>query len=89
MEGRIYLCPAQLRRSITHFISQGGMDIEGFGTKRVDQIVDAGLIKSFASLYSLTVEDLSSIERFGERSAQNLVDEIAKSKKQPFHRRPL
>lgn len=80
------LCPAQLRRSITHFASRGGMDIEGLGKKRVDQIVDAGLITGFASLYSLTVEQLSNLERFGERSAQLLVDEITKSKKQPFHR---
>ncbi|MCK5266397.1 MAG: NAD-dependent DNA ligase LigA, partial [Candidatus Thorarchaeota archaeon] len=47
---------------------------------------DAGLITSFASIYSLTVEELSNLERFGERSAQRLVDEIAKSKNQPFHR---
>lgn len=80
------LCPAQLRRSMAHFASRDGMDIEGLGKKRVDQIVDAGLITSFASLYSLTVEELSSLERFGEHSAQLLVDEIAKSKKQPFHR---
>ncbi len=80
------LCPAQLRRSITHFASRSGMDVEGLGIKRVDQIVDAGLVTSVASLYSLTVEELSSLERFGERSAQLLVDEIAKSKNQPFHR---
>jgi len=80
------LCPAQLRRSITHFASRSGMDVEGLGRKRVDQIVDAGLITSVASLYSLTVEELASLERFGERSAQLLVDEIAKSKNQPFHR---
>ena len=79
------LCPAQLRRSITHFVSRGGMDIEGFGHKRVEQIIDAGLITSFASIYSLTVEKLSNLERFGERSAQGLVDEIAKSKNQPFY----
>ncbi len=80
------LCPAQLRRSITHFVSRGGMDIEGFGYKRVGQIIDAGLITSFASIYSLTIEELSNLERFGERSAQGLVNEIAKSKNQPFHR---
>lgn len=80
------LCPAQLRRSITHFVSRGGMDIEGFGYKRVGQIIDAGLITSFASIYFLTVEELSNLERFGDRSAQQLVDEIAKSKNQPFHR---
>ena len=80
------MCPAQLRRGITHFVSRTGMDIEGLGKKRVDQIIDAGLITSFASLYTLTVEELIEIERFGERSAQQLVDQIAKSKNQPLHR---
>jgi DNA ligase (NAD+) len=80
------MCPAQLRRGITHFVSRAGMDIEGLGKKRVDQIIDAGLITSFVSLYSLTVEDLIKIERFGERSAQSLVDKLTKSKNQPFHR---
>ena len=80
------MCPAQLRRGITHFVSRTGMDIEGLGKKRVDQIIDAGLITSFESLYTLTVEELIEIERFGERSAQQLVDQIAKSKNQPLHR---
>ncbi|MFX1482620.1 MAG: NAD-dependent DNA ligase LigA, partial [Promethearchaeota archaeon] len=80
------LCPAQLRRSITHFASRDAMDIEGLGWKRVDQIIDAGLITDFASLYSLTMDELSSLERFGERSAQQLVDEIERSKSQPLHR---
>jgi len=62
------------------------MDIEGFGYKRVEQIINAGLITSFDSIYSLTVDNLSNLERFGERSAKRLVDEIAKSKNQPFHR---
>jgi len=79
-------CPAQLSRSISHFVCKAGMDIDGFGHKKVDQLIDAGLVSSFASLYSLTVEDLVDIERFGDRSAQRLVDEIAKSKNQPFHR---
>ncbi len=79
-------CPAQIRRSITHFVARGGMNIEGFGHKRVEKIIDAGLITSFASIYFLTVDKLSGLERFGERSAQGLVDEIAKSKDQPFHR---
>jgi DNA ligase (NAD+) len=61
------------------------MDIEGLGWKRVNQLIDAGLVTSFASLYSITVEDLTALERFGDRSAQSLVDEIAKSKKRAFH----
>lgn len=79
-------CPAKLSRSISHFVCKAGMDIDGFGHKKVDQLIDAGLVSSFASLYSLTVDDLVDIERFGDRSAQRLVDEIAKSKNQPFHR---
>jgi len=80
------MCPAQLRRGLTHFVSRAGMDIEGLGHKRVDQLIDAGLITSISSLYSLTVEQLTELERFGERSAQQLVDEIAKSKQQPLGR---
>lgn len=78
-------CPAQLRRSIGHFVCKAGVDIEGLGWKRVNQLIDAGLITSFASLYTITVEDLEALERFGERSAQHLVDEISKSKERPFH----
>ncbi|MHA2025776.1 MAG: NAD-dependent DNA ligase LigA [Candidatus Thorarchaeota archaeon] len=80
------MCPAQLRRGISHFVSRAGMDIEGLGKKRVDQLIDAGLVTSFSSIYSLTTEQLTGIERFGDRSAQQLVDEIEKSKNQPLHR---
>jgi DNA ligase (NAD+) len=79
-------CPAQLRRGITHFVSRAGMDIEGLGFKRVDQLIDAGLITSLSSIYSLTVEQLIELERFGERSARQLVEEIEKSRKQPLGR---
>jgi len=78
-------CPAQIRRSIGHFICKAGMDIEGLGWKKVNQLIKAGLITSFASLYSITVGDLTNLERFGDRSAQQLVEEIAKSKERPFH----
>jgi DNA ligase (NAD+) len=80
------MCPAQLRRGISHFVSRSGMDIEGLGYKRVDQLIDAGLLTSISSLYSLKVEQLTELERFGERSAQQLVDEIARSKRQPLGR---
>jgi DNA ligase (NAD+) len=80
------MCPAQLRRGLSHFVSRAGMDIEGLGHKRVDQLIDAGLITSISSLYSLTVEQLSELERFGEKSAQQLVDEIVKSKQKPLGR---
>jgi DNA ligase (NAD+) len=79
-------CPAQLRRSLSHFVSRGGMDIEGLGQKRIDQLIDAGLLNSISSLYSLSVEQLAELERFGDRSSEFLIEEINKSKKQPFHR---
>jgi DNA ligase (NAD+) len=79
-------CPAQLRRRISHFVSRGGMDIEGFGHKRVDQLIDAGLVDSIQSIYSLTVEQLGELERFGDRSSESLIEEIQRSKQQPMHR---
>lgn len=78
-------CPAQLSRSIGHFVCKAGMDIEGLGWKRVNQLIDSGLVTSFASLYSITFKDLTDLERFGDRSAQHLIDEISKSKERPFH----
>jgi DNA ligase (NAD+) len=78
-------CPAQLRRGIGHFVSKAGMDIEGLGWKRVNQLIDAGLITDFASLYKLTGEELEALERFGERSAEQLIDQISQSKDRPFH----
>jgi DNA ligase (NAD+) len=79
-------CPAQLRRSLSHFVSRGGMDIEGLGQKRIDQLIDVGLLNSISSIYSLTTEQLKELERFGDRSSESLIEEIDKSKKQPFHR---
>jgi DNA ligase (NAD+) len=79
-------CPAQLRRSFSHFVSRGGMDIEGLGQKRIGQLIDAGLLNSISSIYSLTTEQLKELERFGDRSSESLIEEINKSKKQPFHR---
>jgi len=79
-------CPAQLRRSLSHFVSRGGMDIEGLGQKRIDQLIDAGLVTSISSLYSLSAEQLGEIERFGDRTSEALIEEISKSKKQSFHR---
>ncbi|MFW9956671.1 MAG: NAD-dependent DNA ligase LigA [Candidatus Odinarchaeota archaeon] len=79
-------CPAQLRRSLSHFVSRGGMDIEGLGQKRIDQLIDAGLVTNISSLYSLSIEQIGELERFGDRSSESLIEEISKSKKQPFHR---
>lgn len=73
-------CPAQIKGRIEHFIAKRCMDIDGFGTKLVAQLVDEGLIHSIADIYSLTVDQLAPLERMAEKSAQNLVDAIEASK---------
>lgn len=79
-------CPPQVRERIIHFASRDAMDIEGLGEAVVDQLVDAGLISSYADLYTLETEDILPLERMAEKSAQNLIDAIKASKQQPFHR---
>jgi DNA ligase (NAD+) len=73
-------CPARLRRSLEHFAGRRAMNIEGLGESLVDQLVTVGLVKSFADLYGLTVEQLAALERMGKKSAANLVEEIERSK---------
>ena len=73
-------CPAQLKAKIRHFASKRAMDINGLGQKLVDQLVDKKLVKDFADLYHLSLEEIANLERMGEKSAQNLLDEIEKSK---------
>ena len=75
-----FVCPAQQKESIKHFASRTAMDIEGLGSKLVDQLVDEKLISNVADIYSLTTEQLSQLERMGSKSAQNLVDVIENSK---------
>ena len=79
-------CPAQLRGRVTHFASREGMDIEGLGEKRAQQLIDAGLVKQLSDLYRLSKDDLLDLERYAEKSAQNLLDEIAASKDQTLAR---
>lgn len=74
-------CSAQRAEAIKHFASRKAMDIDGLGDKLVEQLVDAGLINTPADLYKLTTEALSALERMGEKSAKNLVDALAKSKR--------
>jgi len=69
-------CPAQLKRRLEHFASRDALDIEGLGEEVVSLLVEEGLVESLPDLYDLTVEDLRSLEGFGEKSAGNLVDEI-------------
>ena len=79
-------CPAQLLRNLIHFASRDAMDIEGLGEALVEQLVDAGRLTSPADIYRLTKEDVASLERSGEKSAQNLLDAIEKSKQNELWR---
>jgi DNA ligase (NAD+) len=74
-------CPAKLRETLLHFGSRGVMNIEGLGDAAVLQLLERGLVKSVADLYSLTKEQLIDLERFADKSAQTLLDEIKRSKK--------
>jgi DNA ligase (NAD+) len=79
-------CPAKLKESLLHFAGRHAMNIDGLGEKIVDQLVEKGLVKSVADLYSLKLDDLSNLERMAEKSAQNLLDEVEASKKSPLSR---
>ncbi len=74
-------CPAQVQEKIIHFASRGGMDIEGLGEKNVGLFVSQGLIRHFEDIYRIRKEDLLALPRFAERSAQNLIDAIERSKR--------
>jgi DNA ligase (NAD+) len=74
-------CPAKRRESLLHFAGRHAMNIDGLGDKIVDQLVEKGLVKDVADLYSLKLEQISNLERMAEKSAQNLLDEIEASKK--------
>ena len=79
-------CPPQIIGRIQHFISRKAMDIEGLGSETVALLVQSGLIGSYADLYDLSIEDLLPLERMAQKSAENLVAGVAKSKQIPFHR---
>ncbi len=73
-------CPAQLKMKIKHFASRETMDIEGLGEAIIEQIVDKGLVKDYGDVYFLKLQELRDLERMGDKSAQNLIDAINKSK---------
>jgi DNA ligase (NAD+) len=77
--GGLY-CPAQRKQAILHFASRRALDIEGLGEKLVDQLVERELVRNAADLYRLEAAALAGLERMGEKSAQNIVDAIEKSK---------
>lgn len=85
-EGGVYIrcpnlqCPAQLKERLRYFSGRDCMDIEGLGTKLIDQLVDTGLVKSYGDLYRLTEEQLVKLERMGKKSSENLIQAIQNSK---------
>lgn len=79
-------CPAQTKERIRHFASRGAMDIEGVGPAQVDQLIDKGLIRDPADLYYLTVDQLLTLDRMGEKSASNIYNAIQGSKNPPLAR---
>ena len=80
------LCSAQTKGRIKHFISKGGLDVDGFGEKLVDQLVDKELIHTFDDIFTLRFDDLVNLERMAEKSAHNILSSIEKSKKTTFAR---
>lgn len=74
------VCAAQLVEGIKHFVSRRAMDVEGLGAQLAEQLVASGLVKRLSDIYVLTVADLAKLERFGEKSANNLMAAIEKSK---------
>jgi len=79
-------CPARSREGLIHFVSKGAMDIAGLGPAVVSQLILAGLVKDPADLYQLRKDQLVPLDRMGEKSAQNLIDALEKSRQNPLHR---
>ncbi len=79
-------CPAQLLRNLTHFASRDAMDIDGLGVAVVENLVNAGLVKTPGDLYFLKEEDVAGLDRMGKKSAQNLMAAIRRSKDQDLSR---
>ena len=79
-------CPAKLRETILHFASRGVMNVDGMGDALVTQLTERGLVRNVADIYKLTKDNLLSLERMGEKSAENILDEIKKSKELPLER---
>ena len=73
-------CPSKLRRGLEHFASRGAMNIEGMGESLIGQLIESGLVKSYADVYHLTAEGLEGLERMGKKSAAKVVKEIEKSR---------
>ncbi len=74
------VCPAQLKAAVWHFASRRAMDIDGLGDKLIEQLVDAGLVKNVADIFALQKQQLTALERMGEKSADNLLESLQRSK---------
>jgi len=83
--GGLY-CAAQQKEAIKHFASRKAIDVDGLGDKLVELLVDEGLINDTADLFALTVEQIASLERMGEKSAENLVNALQAAKETRFNR---
>ena len=79
-------CPAKLRETIRHFASRHVMNIEGMGDALVNQLTERGMVRNVSDIYRINKDDLLSLERMGDKSAQNILDEIEKSKDLPLER---
>lgn len=79
-------CPAQRLRNIIHFVSRTAMDIDGLGPSIIEQMLDRKLIETAADLYYVKPEDIADMEKMGEKSAQNLINSLEKSKSNPLYR---
>ncbi len=79
-------CPGVFKRRLEHYASRGAMDIEGLGEAMVEQLVDAGLVRTLPDLYDLKAAQISALERQGEKSASNLIDALVASKERPLWR---
>ena len=79
-------CPAILRGGLRHWVSKGALDVDGLGSKLIEQLVDRGLVRSLADLYRLDAALLASLDRMGDKSAKNLMAALDASKQQPWQR---
>ncbi|KAA6333321.1 DNA ligase [termite gut metagenome] len=79
-------CPPQIKGKIEHFISRKAMNIDNLGPETVDMFYRLGLVKNTADLYKLTVDDIKGLERMGDKSAENIINGIARSREVPFER---
>ena len=79
-------CPAQRLRNIIHFVSRNAMDIDGLGPSIIEQMIEKDLIETAADLYYVKAEDIAEMDKMGEKSAQNLINALEKSKTNPLYR---